>query len=69
MAYLSDLIIHHPDVRSFEELVELVIKTAKEGEIFLEYDVKPDYRDTPRDWRTQLERAFMGVIGSDTYDK
>jgi len=69
MANLSDLIIQHPEVSSFDELLELVVRTAKAGEIFLEYDVKPDYRDTPRNWRDQLEAAFMGVIGSDKWDK
>jgi len=64
MANLSDLIIQHPEVTSFNELLALVVETAKEGEIFLEYDVKPDYRDTPRNWRDQLETVFMGVVGS-----
>ncbi len=58
MALLSDLIIHNPDVQSFPELKQLVIKTGKNGEIHLQFDVKPDYRDTPRDWAMQLETAF-----------
>lgn len=58
MARLSDLIIHNPEVQSFDELVKLVAKTGKEGEIFLEFDVKPDYRDTPRKWAMMLETSF-----------
>ena len=58
MANLSDLIIQHPEVVSFAELEKLVIKAAQEGEIFLQFDVKPDFRDTPRDWHTKLEAAF-----------
>lgn len=58
MALLSDLIIYHPEVQSFPELKALIIKTAKNGEIHLQFDVKPDYRDTPRDWAMQLETAF-----------
>lgn len=58
MALLSDLIIHHPEVQSFPELVKLVAKCGKEGEVFLEFDVKPDYRDTPRKWELKLESAF-----------
>ncbi len=58
MARLSDLIIHHPEVQSFDELLKLVAKTGKEGEIFLEFDVKPDYRDTPRTWAMMLETSF-----------
>ena len=58
MARLSDLIIYHPEVQSFEELVKLVGKTGQDGERFLEFDVKPDYRDTPRKWEWRLEAAF-----------
>ena len=58
MALLSDLIIYNPDVQSFPELLKLVAKTGKDGEIHLEFDVKPDYRDTPRNWAMQLETAF-----------
>ncbi|MCC2114029.1 MAG: sulfur relay protein DsrC [Hyphomicrobiales bacterium] len=58
MANLSDLIISHPDVQSFDELVELVVAAAREGERFIAFDVKPDYRDTPRNWEMKLEAAF-----------
>ncbi len=58
MALLSDLIIQHPEVQSFPDLLKLVAKSGKDGEIFLQFDVKPDYRDTPRDWAMQLETAF-----------
>jgi hypothetical protein len=58
MVQLSDLIIQHPEVTSFDELKKLVAKTGQEGERFLEFDVKPDYRDTPRKWELKLEAAF-----------
>lgn len=58
MAQLSDLIIQHPEVQSFDDLLKLVAETGKGGEIFLEFDVKPDYRDTPRKWELKLESAF-----------
>lgn len=58
MVQLSDLIIQHPEVKSFDELKKLVAKTGQEGERFLEFDVKPDYRDTPRKWELKLEAAF-----------
>jgi hypothetical protein len=58
MALLSDLIIHHPEIQSFPELKKLVAKSGSDGEIHLQFDVKPDYRDTPRDWAIQLETAF-----------
>jgi hypothetical protein len=58
MAQLSDLIITNPDVTKFEELMELVQHVGESGEMFLEFDVKPDYRDTPKNWQWQLEAAF-----------
>ena len=58
MANLSDLIIQHPEVTTFEDLKQLVIEAAKGGERFLHFDVKPDYRDTPRNWEIKLESAF-----------
>lgn len=59
MVNLSDLIIYHPEVKTFEALMRLVAQTAKEGARFLNYDVKPDYGDTPKKWQTDLERVFM----------
>lgn len=58
MAQLSDLIIQHPEIDSFKDLVTLVSKCGKSGEIFLELDVKPDFYDTPRNWATKLESVF-----------
>ena len=58
MAKLSHIIIANPQVERFEGLRELVILVAQTGEIFLEFDVKPDYPDTPKDWHMQLESAF-----------
>lgn len=58
MANLSDLIIQHPEVTNFDDLVLLVIDAARNGERFLHFDVKPDYRDTPRNWELKLESAF-----------
>jgi len=58
MAKLSDLIIGNPDVTSFRELEHLVQHAGASGQMFLEFDVKPDYRDTPRKWEWILEAAF-----------
>lgn len=58
MAKLSDLIISHPDVTSFTELEKLVQHLGASGEMFMEFDLKPDYRDTPRKWEWALEAAF-----------
>jgi hypothetical protein len=58
MINLSDLIIMHPEVNSFGELLTLVENEAKHGTIHLNFDVKPDYRDTPRNWEFKVEGAF-----------
>ncbi|MEE8188656.1 MAG: hypothetical protein V3T80_05560 [Kiloniellales bacterium] len=58
MLNLSELIIQNPEVTSFYDLVELLKQRAGEGEIHLQFDVKPDYVDTPRNWEWRLEAAF-----------
>ena len=65
MAQLSDLIIGHPEVTTFEELKLLVKHAGESGQMFLEFDVKPDYRDTPKKWQWVLEAAFTQGL---TYD-
>jgi hypothetical protein len=55
---LSDLIIRHPEVTSFDELLVVIAMAATDGVRFLEYDIKPDYRDTPRRWEPAVERVF-----------
>lgn len=58
MANISDLIIQHPEITSFEELEKAVVAAAQAGEIHLFFDIKPEYPDTPRGWEGRLERAF-----------
>jgi hypothetical protein len=62
MVQISDLIIHHPEITSFSELEELVKEAARQGEIHLSFDLKPEYLDTPRRWQDKLETAFTSVI-------
>jgi hypothetical protein len=45
-------------VTSFDELERLVANAGESGQMFLEFDLKPDYRDTPRKWEWRLESAF-----------
>ncbi len=56
---LSAIIIQNPDVNSFAALKGIVGEYAKGEVVLLNFDVKPDYRDTPRDWQWQLEGVFM----------
>ena len=61
MANLTDLIIAHPEITSFEDLEGLVAEVGRNGEVLLYMDIKPDYRDTPRQWLQRLELAFYGA--------
>jgi len=58
MAKLSELVISHPEIVSFDELEQLVVRHAGSGDNFLELDVKPDYENTPKNWAWILEAAF-----------
>ena len=57
-ARLSDLIIGHPEVTSFTGLEKLVAHAGESGIMHLEFDLKPDYKDTPKKWEWILEAAF-----------
>ena len=58
MVKVSELMIANPQIEKFDELRELVIEVGRSGEVFLEFDVKPDYPDTPPNWHLELETAF-----------
>lgn len=58
MINLSQIIIENPQVKSFRELLDVVEQEAKHGTLHLQFDVKPDYRDTPRNWEHFIEAAF-----------
>lgn len=58
MLYLSNILIANQDVQTFDELKGLVREFAGRGEMFLRFDVKPPYPDTPNDWEDQLEATF-----------
>jgi hypothetical protein len=55
---LSDIIIQHPAINSFNELMAAVRGITSDDVLFLNFDVKPDYRDTPRNWQWRLETVF-----------
>jgi len=57
MLYLSELLMEHHELNSFEELVELV-KQKAQGERFFRMDVRPPFPDTPDNWEDRLEAAF-----------
>lgn len=62
MLKLSDILVEHQELESFEELMPLVQEVARHGERFFRMDVKPPYPDTPENWEDRLEAAFSGLI-------
>jgi len=58
MLYLSQILIANQDVQNFDELQDVVKAFAQRGEMFLRFDVKPPYPDTPADWEDRLEATF-----------
>lgn len=60
MLYLSEVLLQHHDIETFEQLLEVVRERAK-TEMFFKIDIKPPYPDTPPNWEDQLEGAFVGV--------
>ncbi len=55
---ISDIIIQHPEINSFPELLDAVRNMTSDDMLYLNFDVKPDYRDTPRNWQWKMEVAF-----------
>lgn len=62
MLKLSDILVTHKEVESFDELIPLIQGVARGGERFFRIDVKPPYPDTPENWEDTLEAAFSGLI-------
>jgi hypothetical protein len=58
MLYLSELLIEHYELQTFNELVALVKERARSGERFFRMDVRPPFGDTPENWEDRLEAAF-----------
>ena len=61
MLNLSELMLQHHELESFEELVPLIEAAAKSGEMFFRMDLKPPFTDTPDNWEEQLEAAFTSI--------
>lgn len=59
MIPLSQILIQHHELNSFVELMALVKKLGNQGLVLIEFDLKPDFKDTPRDWEARLEIAFI----------
>ena len=64
MLTLSKILLTHRELESFKGLVQRVKAYAADGEIFLEFDVRPPFADTPEDWEAQLEAAFTAAVNT-----
>ena len=61
MLYLSQILIQNPEMETFDDLKEVLVLCAKQGELFFQMDVKPQFPDTPASWEEQLEAVFTSV--------
>lgn len=61
MLYLSEILLQHHDLQTFEDLLTVVAQCAQGGEMFFKIDIKPTYPDTPSNWEDRLEGAFVGI--------
>lgn len=58
MLILSEVLIQNPDLESYADLVTFIQERAREGEMFIDLDIKPPYPDTPETWENDLEAKF-----------
>lgn len=61
MLWLSEVLLQHHELTSFEQLTEVIRDKAASGEMFFQMDVKPPYQDTPENWEERLEAVFTGI--------
>lgn len=61
MLWLSEILLQHHELTSFEELTDVVREKAGTGEMFFRMDVRPPFQDTPENWEEQLESAFTSI--------
>jgi hypothetical protein len=58
MLCLSEILLQHHELQSFDDLIGIVQEKARAGELFFEMDVRPPFPDTPEGWEDRLEAAF-----------
>ncbi len=61
MLCLSEILLQHHELESFDELVGVVEDRARGGEVFFQMDVRPPFLDTPESWEDRLEAAFAAA--------
>jgi len=58
MIYTSQVLANHPDLKTFDELSNVIRALGAQGEILISMDERPPYPDTPENWEIMLENAF-----------
>ena len=61
MLWLSELLMQHHELNSFEELKGALRQQVKQGEMFFRMDVRPPFQDTPENWEDVLEAVFTSA--------
>lgn len=61
MLWLSEVLMQHHGLQSFEELKEKLREHARQGEMFFRMDVRPPFQDTPENWEDILESVFTSA--------
>ena len=61
MLWLSEVLMQHHELQSFEELKTKLSEHAKQGEMFFRMDVRPPFQDTPENWEDILEAVFTAA--------
>ena len=64
MLWLSEILMQHHELQSFEELKQKLSEHAQRGELFFRMDVRPPFQDTPENWEDILESVFTSVSNS-----
>ena len=61
MLCLSEILLQHHELQSFDDLVGIVEDKARGGELFFQMNVQPPFPDTPESWEDRLEAAFAAA--------
>ncbi len=61
MLNVSDILMYEHELDSFQGLLEIVKQKAREGEMFIQMDIKPNFPDTPENWEAAIENAFTSA--------
>lgn len=62
MLWLSEVLLQHHELESFEQLIPVIREAVARGERFFRMDIKPPFADTPENWEDRLEAAFTAAL-------